>query len=395
MRYCLPAAALGVALAVCAACGGSKTTRFVKPRLAVEFPPSADHTDREPWQLAIPVDGGVGTEIGGDNLRPLSGTAPGPSMTLSLGFEDRGDKVAATVYTVPPESDPLRWSDGHKRLLGVYSGRLNGVIELRELRQLGYQPMILKIVKAAPLVHAKPALVSRAPSVEIAFAGDDIQAYMVGADRGTQSCTVILRNLSSHGVVAYILQEGEDPKAGISRSQQRSNFFGKPVIPPGAQSETVVITFGPSFRQTRQQVIVAAAIFDDGSWEGDDEAASRLRAKEIGYSIVNRRTAPIIDHIVQDKTLNDEVRTARIKDEIFRVSSQPDQATIGLLHKQFPKLPGETIVQSLTAGLDGAKDFLWGELYGYVRNCCQYPPPDHILLADWWRSTRHLIQPLL
>jgi hypothetical protein len=110
---------------------------------------------------------------------------------------------------------------------------------------------------------------------------------------------------------------------------------------------------------------------------------------------VNRRTAPIIDHIVQDKTLNDEVRTARTKDEIFRVSSQPGQATIGLLHKQFPKLPGETIVQSLTAGLDGAKDFLWGDLYGYVHNCCQYPPPDHILLADWWRSTRHLIQPLL
>ena len=110
MRHWLIAAALGLPLLVCGACSGTKTAKFVKPRLAVEFPLSADRTDREPRRLTIPVNGGVGTEMAGDDLRRLPGTGPGlgsgPPITLSLSFEDRGDKVAATVYAVPPESDP-------------------------------------------------------------------------------------------------------------------------------------------------------------------------------------------------------------------------------------------------------------------------------------------------
>jgi hypothetical protein len=138
-----------------------------------------------------------------------------------------------------------------------------------------------------------------------------------------------------------------------------------------------------------RQIIVVAAIFTDGSYEGDGNVAAKLKAEEIGTLIVDRLVKPVIDRIVQDQSMNDEARTARIEDEIFRIPSQPDDATIRSIQSQFPDLPTQDLVTDLTRGLDTAKNSIWGDLYGYVHKCCQYPPPDHISLAEWWhRKTR-------
>jgi len=305
--------------------------------------------------------------------------------------------VVATAYTIPPDSDPLRWADGHKHLLGSWSARLNESIELKELRKIGYQPISFKIVKFVPPPPAHPALVSKAPSIQIAIASDDNTASDPRAFGGpdTQSCAVVLHNVSSRGVVAYVLSDSGDPKAGIAMSRESRGAPGRPVIASQGDSRKEFFTFGRAGRMTPQglvrlpappqQIIVAAAIFTDGSYEGDENVAAGLQAEQIGTLIVNRLMKPVIDPIIQDQSMNDEARTARVKDEIFHISSQPDRATTRSIQLQFPDLPTKDVVADLTRGLDTAKNDFWGDLYGYMHKCCQYPPPDHISLAEWWR----------
>ena len=306
--------------------------------------------------------------------------------------------MVTTAYTIPPNSDPQRWADGHKHLLGSWSASLNESIELEELTKIGYQPISFKIVKFAPPPPAHPALISKVPSIEIALASEDDLASDPGAFGGpdTQSCMVVLHNVSSRGVVAYILSDGGDPIAGSAMLHESHGTPGRPVIAAHGDSRKVLFAFGRASRMTPhglvklpappQQVIVAAASFTDGSYEGEEHAAARLMAEEIGTSTIDRLMKPVIDRIVQDQSINDEARTAQVKYEIFHISSQPDRATTRSIQSQFPDVPASEVVTDLTHGLDTAKYFIWGELYGYMHKCCQYPPPDHVSLAEWWHN---------
>jgi hypothetical protein len=133
------------------------------------------------------------------------------------------------------------------------------------------------------------------------------------------------------------------------------------------------------------EVFFRAAIFSDSSHEGDVHVAAKLEGQRIGTLSLYRLIKPIIDHFVQDRSLNDEARTARIKDAIFRISSQPEDAALRTFESQFPNLPRQEAIVDLADALDAVKNDLWGNLYGYMSKCCQFLPPDHISLAKWWR----------
>lgn len=269
---------------------------------------------------------------------------------------------------------------------------------MTELKKIGYKPISLKVVKAVPPpVAAHPTLTSKVPSLEITFAKhDDIEAQMVAGGGDLQFCTEVLHNRSSRGVVAYVLGDGVDPRIGVEGGSERANFRGHPVIAPNGDSRKELITFSrdAGTAPQRQQVVVVAAIFSDGSHEGDNKAAARLKGEEIGRLIINRLITPVIDRAVNDNSLNDNTRAARIKDELFHISIRPDQSTTRTIQAQFPDVPTDVLVKDLIHGLESARAGIWGDLYGYTHNCCQYPPPDHISLATWWQTTRHSIEPL-
>jgi len=365
---------------------GSTYVTPVKPTLAIELPARGAEA---PPQLPVPENGGSGTELSAD---PLPGLTTTP-LPLSVAANSNGGQVTAEVYVIGPESNRLRYTDGHKKLLGHYFARANESIILNELTKLGYQPITLKVVPYTPPPSAHPELISKVPSVQITLT-DDPQPYM--AMPGTGSCSVVLHNLSSHGVMAWILRYG-------TGSTETIGSYDRPALAPHGVSRNQRIIFGRTGRMTArgevfdppgpQQVIVAAAIFTDGSHEGDDIFAARLEAQQIGKRVVGRIVTPLIDKIVGDHSLNDEVRTARIKEEIFRVSSDPDAAAKRAMQEKFPRAIALDLVTDLNRCLDAQKNAIWSDLYGYMNKCCQYPPPDHVSVAQWWSKARHRVEP--
>ena len=102
----------------------------------------------------------------------------------------------------------------------------------------------------------------------------------------------------------------------------------------------------------------------------------------------NRLITPIVDDILQDQSMNDDARIARIQEQIFHLSSDPDPATVRMLQSQFPNLPAEAIDQDLKQGLDQAKQQFWHRFYPYEQARTSTPsehPPD---LSRLWQGFR-------
>ena len=387
---------LALALVLTTACREyeSASPAPAPPTLAVEY---EDQSDPPGLSLTrhLNIAEGTSEEISFIALRPLAGaTNRLTDGSLNIVFSLESDKVIAHVYAIPPDTDPLRYKDGHKRLLDTHSARLNETFSLDELKKIGYTPYTIKVVKATPPQTAHPALSSKAPSVQIAIteAGPPLNT-----SDDAPSCNVVLHNLSSKSVMAYFISAN----GGL----ESSDPYGKSIIDPGKDSRPEQITFGRSSDMTPrgrvenppkpQQATVEAVLFTDGSFEGEPSVAAQVKTRQIANLAIYRLVTPVIDRIVADSSLNDNQRVARVKEEIYRISSGPDQPTMQFLQTLFPGVAAADLSTDLTRGRDAAKNGVWSDLYGYMNNCCEFPPPDHISVAEWWRRRRTRIQPLL
>jgi hypothetical protein len=176
------AALLACALWVPSACQHTKTA--ASPiKLAVKFPPSEDGSPE--YFLTVHEKGRTSTEMSAGSLRPLlgGGAHASPEAGLKLDFTVAKGKVTTTVYSIPPESDPLRYSHTHR--LGVHSARLNETVELNELARIGYQPFTLQIVGAKPVGLTHPIIVSKVPSIQVDLADQDVSGYTLSCHCAT------------------------------------------------------------------------------------------------------------------------------------------------------------------------------------------------------------------
>lgn len=221
----------------------------------------------------------------------------------------------------------------------------------------------LKNVEAAP-PPAYRAVISNVPSITTSAPAVQDRRRFYG------SCVVMLHNTSSSAVLAYA-SKNADRMPGFEGWRESGGSPRHPLIAP--KGDACDDNFDT----------IAAAVFSDGSYEGDPELAARLYAKQIGQAAVNRLAMPVIGAIVHDQSLDDDARTARIKDAVFRI--QPDSGAARTLRRQFPRASAKDLAADLTQGFDFAKDSIWGDLYGYMHKCCEYPPPEHVSIAEWWR----------
>ena len=323
---------------------------------AVEFPAS-------PWSnrptYTVVRQSGVTSEMPANFLHPLAGrSTPAPLDTLKLDYQIDRDKLIITVYALAePHGNPLRYAAGHQRLLGTHSARLDQSIEFRELTKIGYQPFTVKIVTAKPPVAVRPTLLSKVPSIQIDLVDEDRMSY-----------TLALRNVSSRGVVSYALGSGTG-----HRFRESIRSTDRPLIAPGAVYQERFFP-APSGRMTPHGLVedpnsnafvFAAALFSDGSHEGDPDLAAELAGRQLGYLTQRRRLEPIVHRVLEDSALDDTARIARIRSALVKLSYTPDAALIRKMKLRFSDLSDAAAAKDLKEGLDFATQGMWGSLWRY------------------------------
>jgi hypothetical protein len=302
---------------------------------------------------------GLSTEIPAAALEPLRGEVPSIELdTLKIDYRLEGDKVIATVYALnAPRGNPERYGDSNKHLLGVHSARLNQTFTLKELENFKYEPITYKVVTAKPPTPTHPRLTSKVPSIQIEIASEDRAFYKL-----------VLRNVSEKDVIAY--------KIGGTSSESYNTAH--PVIAAGSAIEREAAVGSP--------IYLAAAIFGDGTYQGDSEVACLLYAQQVGYEAQRKRLDASIDRIVSD-SLDDAAKIAKIQAELMKLPKEPDAQMVQNLQRHFPGLAMELVREYLALGLDQAIREIWGSLYEFEHQNAVYPKPaSHPPVAQWWRS---------
>jgi hypothetical protein len=254
-------------------------------------------------------------------------------FAIELEYKMNGDmvEITASVVVVPiNERGPNGSLEGRStQSIGTYSARLSESIVLDKMEDLGLHPWTITVVRAQLPHPTSLGNVSRVPSIQVEILGEDRAGYQVS-----------LHNLSSQGVTAFVVVNSfHDANTRFSERSGRD-----PVILVGASHE-FHFRCDSSGSDTSNgavaapcTVVLEAALFADGSYEGDASAAASMESARLTKASQSRRVQLMVQSILADSTIEESSQIARIRSELTKLSAQPDPAILDQLRLKFPGL---------------------------------------------------------
>jgi hypothetical protein len=333
-------------------------TPALKPRFAVEIP---NDNGVPPGY----VYSGYKDMIYEAGLHRLAKADPGirhPSAIM-LKFKEDGDLVTitATAYygeidprkTTPISRDQYSVDKLESEALGSYSGKLNDAVTISAMARVGLQPMTVKIVTAQSDNPYHPQTRSNAPSLQIDYSPEN---RVMGI--------VTVHNLSTKVVTAVHLGSLEDGDVWL----QPEDIVGRKVsIVPGA-SYGISVTVIPRGRLVNGKYVekplpatmtLGAALFADGSYEGDLQLAAELAAHQFGIKEQRQRILGLIAPIFAEPDSDDKAKAERIRATVKQLTDDSDAQTIADFRAQFPSLSDSGVAKAqtkLSSGMQNEKD---------------------------------------
>lgn len=298
------------------------------------------------------------------------------ASALMLAYHMDGEAVAITASVVFGAFDnysgsDLMAADHPKQEIGTYSLHPNESIVLQEMGQFGLQPWTIKIVDAQLPTSTGLPTINEVPSIQPKILGQDRQAY-----------TIALHNLSSRAVSAFVVETTLDHNSASSEF----NYRGSLIAPNEIHEFRLFCDASASaVNQSPCAFVLKAALFADGSYEGDATAAAILAVPQIASEIQRRHLHELMDSILADPSQDDAAKLARIRSELSRLYEKPDPAILEQIQLRFPGLPRtalDSISSQIAASLSGEKQVTLHNLESFANQPPNVSPRPS--LAQWW-----------
>jgi len=267
--------------------------------------------------------------------RPPEGSLP--TRAVNVVSRPEGDSVRVVVSVHQGE----RFHE-KEAFVSTHLLRVNERVEVGELTRFGVRPFIIKAVRVGPLPTNPPALVSRAPSV--AFTG----ATPAG-DATLPAHRVTVQNLSAKDVVALGVEVHVGGRRRLSAIRQGGD--GERLMAGGGSYEFVVAGASEArpvaegyapVAPPDQEVRITAAVFADGSAEGDAHTAASFRAFVYGRRAQIARIIPLFREALEGAD-GDGVATAkRFHERVSALDSAAGAEDLEALRGEFPTLDRAT-----------------------------------------------------
>jgi hypothetical protein len=300
------------------------------------------------------------------------------ASAFKLAYHVDGDAVAIAASVVfgafdnNSGSDPMT-ADHPKQDIGTYSLHPNESVVLQDMEQFGLQPWTIKIVNAQLPTSISLPTINEVPSIQSKILGQDRQGY-----------TMALHNLSSRAVSAFVVETTLDHNSTSSEFNYRGSLIAPNEI---HEFRLFCDTSASAVDQSPCAFILTAALFADGSFEGDATAAATLAVPQITNELQRRRLHALMDNILDDPSQDDAAKLARIRSELSKLYEKPDPAILEQIQLRFPGLPRtalDSVSSQITASLSGEKQATLRNLESFANR-----PPDalpRLSLAQWWTN---------
>ena len=230
--------------------------------------------------------------------------------------------------------------------VGNYLIRETEKIRVEELKQFGIEPFEIKVIRVNANVPAVPPVILR---------GVESVAVINSMPKETTlpSYRIILRNQSNKNIVALaanVLTEGKVGMAAVPRG-----IDGQPLIPVGKEYWLTVMApnraqavpggFVPT-TPSDQKIEINAAVFDDGTYEGDAETAAVVSGYLAGEKMELPRLIPLLENALHSGEADFTRGLSKLESQVSAVASDAEPATIKSLTSKYPQIsgpPGEQI----------------------------------------------------
>jgi hypothetical protein len=244
------------------------------------------------------------------------------------------------------------WRDKKEKVLGTYLILQGQTIRPAELLNFGIEPFEMR---AVALERVEPAglLQGNLPHITNNTTG----LVVVSVERGNEffrpsrpSYKVLVKNISTKNIVGYSVHTGV--------GQGRASYAGRgPLIAAGA---THWIEHLQSADAENQGVTIAALVFEDGTFEGDELFAIRFLARLEGERIQAPHVLLMIQQALDATDADLETEFEKLESDLWKIPEAIDKApAIELLRARFSHLDRRTIdnlYEELKGGLYEARN---------------------------------------
>ena len=189
------------------------------------------------------------------------------------------------------------------------------------------------------------------------------------------------------------------PTGGISHNWGE---LGKPLIPSGAIYKTHIsaqqvgrITedgFEPD--RVQPKGVINAALFEDGTYEGDFVSAATMEAWRRGRKIQFERVIALLEKTLKSEDRGSPITLEIVKEGIYSLGVDGDATTVEEISRHYPPLKDK--LQYVTQGI---KDVMAVEKYELINRFKTYEEREHAAGGDdlrvWLKRTKAYYESLL
>jgi len=178
-------------------------------------------------------------------------------------------------------------------------------VTISEIKRFGYEPLTIKMVRVVPTMTSLPIVENKTQSVRISI---DPKTSTL------PSFTVRLVNDSAKAIWAVPWHtEAGGRRRGSAMAQGR---FGNALIEPNGEHLITV----PAQADEQVKFVIEAAVFEDGSVEGDAGAAATFRAFTHGRRTALERIVPIL----RSQLESSKIDVAKLIEQVDSVDGVPN-----------------------------------------------------------------------
>lgn len=330
-------------------------------------------------QQSPPAPTGLALEVTYDKERPPTYQAvPGPDAKLNGSWYSLFGRVPswqppAGVLPVKAINVLSRLEGGLVRIevsvfLGVkhfekeqavatYRVSENEQISVDGLTQFGAAPFEIKVVRVNPLSPDPPSIVNKTDSIEV---------IGVRANNSTlPSYTMTVHNRSSKRVAALVINVMVNGTERLGSMRRRRD--GKTFIEAGA-TEDILLSGAKTTLKTaegylpdsppNQEILISTAVFEDGSYEGEQEPAARFRGFELGSKLQVPKLIALLEEASKSTGPTIWRSLEKLKAQAKALGTAVTEAALLELQGEFPSLGPETkaaLKTSVEVALGGEK----------------------------------------
>lgn len=257
-----------------------------------------------------------------------AGSLPVLAVNIVTRLEGDAVEVKVSVY------EGVRFHD-KEEFVASYIIRESEKISVRELTRFGVEPFEIEAVRVAPTAAGLPLVENKTNSINVLGIETNNSPLL--------SYKLSLQNLSNKNVNALsvrVLVDGKVQMSGLPHADE-----GKPLIKAG---ETYVLNvYGATRpRQTPngyapdappvQTILIATAVYDSGSYEGEAAPAANFKAFVEGRKIQLARIIALLQNALESTEPNTSAAIEELRVQFSSLGDDVSVATMEELERGFP-----------------------------------------------------------